>query len=64
VGPLERLLRPLGIVLGARRWLLVAIAPLASVLQGINSLNSFTTRKIRWAGVTYHIDNHETMHVV
>ena len=64
VGPLEALLRPRGIVLGSRRWTLVAVAPLASLLQGINSINSFFTRDIRWAGVTYHIINHEKMHVV
>jgi cellulose synthase/poly-beta-1,6-N-acetylglucosamine synthase-like glycosyltransferase len=64
VGPLNRLLEPHGVRLGARRWLLVLVAPLASLLQGLNSVNSCLTRRIRWAGITYHINGPERMHVV
>ena len=62
--PLGRLLRPLGIDLGARGWFLVMTAPLASLLQGMNSFNSLLTRRIRWAGVTYEIYGSERMQVV
>lgn len=62
--PLDSFLRPRGIVLGARKLLLVFIGPLASLLQGLNSLNSLTTRKITWAGITYHIESYERMRVV
>lgn len=63
-GPLDELLRPRGVALGARRWVLILVAPLASILQGINSINSCLTRDIHWAGITYRIENHERMQVV
>lgn len=64
VGPLNRLLVPRGVELGSRRWLLVLVAPLASLLQGLNSINSCLTRRVRWAGITYQIDSPQRMHVV
>jgi len=64
ITPLDRLLQPRGIMLGARRWTLVLVAPMASLLQGLNSINSCFTRRIRWAGITYQIEDHERMEVV
>jgi cellulose synthase/poly-beta-1,6-N-acetylglucosamine synthase-like glycosyltransferase len=64
LGPLEHLLAPRGIVLGPRKWILVLMAPFASVLQGLNTFCSVLSRRVRWAGVTYHLDAPERMHVV
>lgn len=60
-GRLTDILDRCAIPLGNRRWILVALAPLASLLQGLNSFASLLTRRIRWAGVTYRIEHEQKM---
>ncbi|MCC5829592.1 MAG: glycosyltransferase family 2 protein [Phycisphaeraceae bacterium] len=60
-GALESMLSRCSIELGPKRWLLVLVAPLASLLQGLNSFASLLTRRIRWAGVTYRIQDERRM---
>ena len=64
VEPLDYLLQPHGIELKRCRWALIAMTPLASLLQGVNSACSLATRRIHWAGITYEIDSEERMRVL
>ncbi len=64
VNPLNCLLKPQGIALNRSRWILIAMAPLASLLQGLNSACSLSTRRIHWAGITYEINSQERMRVL